>query len=144
MTSSYWTLWDVPYWQIIHQVAPLIVAINIFRWICCARCCASNSLMCFFFQSWMAFCLLGSWMMLTYSQCWSCRSCTWTNWIVVWWCATQLSVLVRKVLWAPSRENERNCWSWSLPRFCCSNMRWCFGIFWQIDVISVWPTGLWN
>ncbi len=46
----------------------------------------------------MAFCLLGSWMMLTYSQCWSCRSCTWTNWIVVWWCATQLSVLVRKVL----------------------------------------------
>ena len=39
MTSSYWALWDVPYWQIMHQAAPLIVAINIFRWICCTKCC---------------------------------------------------------------------------------------------------------
>ena len=83
-----------------------------------------------------------AWMMLTYSQHWSCRSCTWTNWIVVWWCATQLSVLVRKVLWATSHfSNERNCQSEESSSFfapTCGDAKH----FWaKMDVISSWK---WN
>lgn len=133
MTSSYWALWDVPYWQIMHQAAPLIVAINIFRWICCTKCCW---ILLFFVQRHFA-CLDDAYLFpaLILQELHLNKL---DRSVVV--CNAAVSACEKGALGYKS-------WKWKkLPVLriflvFCSNMWWCEAFLAKMDVISSWK---WN